>query len=548
MQTLRTGVFAVALLAGLSCALSACQKDDKNKAKPITQLGSGSGAVGKTGSATELPAIDLDSKDILSRAETFPEVYVKHVLISWKGAGASDPRSENRSNDDAAKLAKEVMAKLKATPANVDAIVSEFSEDPGSAKSGEPYQVKSDTPFVPEFKKLALRLKDGEVGIVKTSFGYHVMIRTTKPPPDPLESADILARPAPAETASVFIRHLMITFQKGGKAEADRRAKDVLARAGKGEDFAKLTAEASELPDAKDQKPTEINTKTPGLPDNFKNLAMRLKMDEVGVAKSQGGWHVMKRVGEPPPDPLQSNDILKRAPDKGTVHVRHIMIGWKGASAGDPRAEKREKADADKLAKEVLGKAKTGDFVKLMKEHSEEKGSADTGKMYEVTADGRLPDSFKKLAMRLKVNETGLVLGDAGWHVMKRFAPPPPDNLESAAILKRATTTQKAKVKHVLLGWAEVHGSDPRGEKRTRAELEKLVKETVAKLAKGDKIEPIMKEISEDPGSAQDGKSYDVEPQSSLVPPFKNLSLRLNLNEVGVVKTDFGIHIIQRVE
>jgi parvulin-like peptidyl-prolyl isomerase len=547
MQTLRTGVFAVTLLAGLSLALSACQKEDKNKAKPITQLGSGAGSAG-LGKPVQLPAIDLDSKDILSRAETFPEVYVKHVLIGWKGAGGSDPRSENRTNDDAAKLAKEVMAKLKATPANVDAIVSEHSEDPGSAKSGEPYEVKSDTPFLPEFKKLASRLKDGEVGIVKTSFGYHVMIRVGKPPPDPLESAAILARPAPVESASIFIRHLMITFQKGGKAEADRRTKDVLARASKGEDFAKLTAEASELPDAKDQKPTEINPATPGLPDNFKNLAMRLKMEEVGVAKSQGGWHVMKRVAEPPPDPLQSNDILKRAPDTGVIHIRHIMIGWKGASAGDPRAETRDKAAADKLAKEVLGKAKTGDFVKLMKEFSEEKNSADTGKMYEVTTDARLPDSFKKLAMRLKINEAGLVVGDAGWHVIKRFAPPPPDNLESAAILKRALTTKKAKVKHILLGWAEVHGSDPRAEKRTRAELEKLVKETVAKLAKGDPIEPLMKELSEDPGSAQTGKDYDVEPQSSLVPPFKNLSLRLNLKEVGVVKTDFGIHIIQRVE
>jgi parvulin-like peptidyl-prolyl isomerase len=545
MQTLRTGVFAVALLAGL-CA---CQKDDKNKAAAISQLGSSASVkLGSGSAAIQLPAIDLDSKDILSRSETFPEVYVKHVLIGWKGAGGSDPRSESRTNEDAAKLAKEVLAKLKATPANVDKIVSEFSEDPGSAKSGEPYQVKSDTPFVPEFKKLALRLKDGEVGIVKTSFGYHVMIRVGKPPPDPLESADILARPAPAENAAIFIRHLMITFQKGGKAEADRRAKDVMARASKGEDFAKLTAEASELPDAKDQKPTEITAATPGLPDNFKNLAVRLKMDEVGVAKSQGGWHVIKRVGEPAPDPLQSNDILKRAPEKGVVHVRHIMLGWKGVSTGDPRAEKRDKAAADKLAKELLAKGKTGDFPKLMKEHSEEKGSADTGRMYEVTADGRMPDSFKKLALRLKINEVGLVLGDAGWHVMKRFAPPPPDNLESAAILKREPTTKKAKVKHILLGWAEVHGSDPRGEKRTRAELEKLVKETVAKLNKGDKIEPLMKELSEDPGSAQDGKSYDVEPQSTLVPPFKNLGLRLNVKEVGVVKTDFGIHIIQRTE
>jgi parvulin-like peptidyl-prolyl isomerase len=57
-----------------------------------------------------------------------------------------------------------------------------------------------------------------------------------------------------------------------------------------------------------------------------------------------------------------------------------------------------------------------------------------------------------------------------------------------------------------------------------------------------------MKELSEDPGSAASGESYDVTPTAGLVPPFKNLSLRLNKNEVGIVKTQFGIHIIQRVE
>jgi parvulin-like peptidyl-prolyl isomerase len=41
---------------------------------------------------------------------------------------------------------------------------------------------------------------------------------------------------------------------------------------------------------------------------------------------------------------------------------------------------------------------------------------------------------------------------------------------------------------------------------------------------------------------------YDVDPAAGLVQPFKDLSLRLKVNEVGVVKTDFGIHIIQRVE
>ena len=546
MQTLRTGVYAIILLA----SLVACSKETKNKGKPMERLGSGTGSSGQVGSAAmESPAIPLDSKDILGRKESNPEVYVKHVLIGWKGTGGSDPRAEKRTNDEAAKLAKEIEAKLKANPTGVDAIVSEFSEDPGSAKSGEPYEVKADTPLVPEFKNLASRLKDNEVGIVKTNYGYHVMIRVAKPAPDPLESADILARPAPAGTATVFIRHIMITFQKAGKPEADKKVTDVLAKAKKGDDFAKLTAEASELPDAKDQKPTEIGDKTQGLPDSFKNLAMRLKLDEVGVAKSQGGWHVIKRVAPPPPDPLQSNDILKRPEDKTTSHVRHVMIGWEGASTGDPRASKRKKADADKLAKEVLAKAKKGDdFSKLMKEFSEDKGSADSGRIYEVTTDGKLPETFKRLALRLKVGETGLVLGEAGWHVVKRFPAPAPDALESADILARKVKSNKTKVKHILLGWKETHASDPRGEKRTRAELETLVKETVAKLKKGDKIEPLMKELSEDPGSATDGKAYDVDPQAGLVAPFKKLALRLDVKEVGVVKTDFGIHIIQRVE
>ena len=74
------------------------------------------------------------------------------------------------------------------------------------------------------------------------------------------------------------------------------------------------------------------------------------------------------------------------------------------------------------------------------------------------------------------------------------------------------------------------------------------MKDTVAKLKKGDKIEPLMAKLSEDPGSAKSGEGYDVTPDAGLVEPFKDLSLRLNVGEVGVVKSQFGIHIIQRVE
>jgi len=383
---------------------------------------------------TGAPAKDLDSKDILGRKDTSDEVQVKHVLIGWSDLSAAyrgqmDPRAAKRSNADAAKLAEEIAGKLKADPKAIDALVKEHSEDPGS-QGGEPYEVNEKTGFVPEFKQLALRLMLNEVGIVKTDYGYHVMIRVTPPPPDALESTDIMSR---------------------------------------------------------------------------------------------------------------------TTPETGAVRVQHVLIGWKGAPAA--RNATRTKEEADKIATEVLAKVRAnGDMAALMKAHSEDPGSKDNAKVYDVSPDAPMVEPFKKLSLRLKENEAGLVKSPFGWHVIKRLPPPPPDNLESNDILKRPVATQSAKVKHILLGWTEVHADDPRGTKRTRAELETLVKATMTKIQKGAKIEPLMKELSEDPGSAADGKPYDVTPDAGLVEPFKNLSLRLQPGEVGAVKTTFGIHIIQRVD
>lgn len=257
------------------------------------------------------------------------------------------------------------------------------------------------------------------------------------------------------------------------------------------------------------------------------------------------------------PDPLESADILARPAKDGTFHVQHVLIGWKDVPAAkrrplDPRAAARTKADADKLAKEILDKVKAGaDMVALMKEYSEDPGSKDNGRTYEVSASAGLVPPFKNLSLRLEEGEAGMVITMFGWHVIKRVPPPPPpppDPLDSVDILKREPVTQKGKVKHILLGWKDVNAGDPRGKDRDRAALDKLVAKTVASLKKGAKIEPLMKELSEDPGSAASGDSYDVSPDAGLVPPFKELSLRLNVGEVGVVKTDFGIHIIQRVE
>jgi parvulin-like peptidyl-prolyl isomerase len=363
---------------------------------------------------------------------------VKHVLFAWKDLadvyqGRIDPRAANRTNAEAATLALDVAKQLQAKPDDIDALVKKHSEDPGSL-GGEPYTVTADAGFVPEFKALALRLKEKEVGIVKTKYGYHVMERVAPPPADPLESADILARPS----------------------------------------------------------------------------------------------------------------------GTGTAHVQHVLVSWKDAPAAsrstDPRAQ-RSKEEADKLAQEILAKVRAGgDMAALMKEFSEDPGSKDNARAYEVTSDAPMVEPFKNLSLRLKEGEAGLVKSPFGWHIIKRVPPPPPDALESADILARAPVTEKGVVKHILLGWKETNAGDERATKRDRAAVDKLVKLTVTRLKKGEKIEKLMAELSEDPGSAKSGEGYPVTPDAGLVPPFKALSLRLNVGEVGVVKTQFGFHIIQRVE
>jgi parvulin-like peptidyl-prolyl isomerase len=443
-----TIVATVVLLIGLA----GCQggsKDHKDKPADGSNQGSGQGSgpgsgqgSGAGAKAPAAPAKDIDSKDILARTELSPAVYVKNVLIAWKELDAAhhghlDPRAAKRSNAEAAALALEIAAKLKANPDAIDALCKESSEDPGS-RTGDPYIIKTDTPFVPEFKNLSVRLKEKETGIVKTMYGYHVIERVAKPPPDPLESVDILARP----------------------------------------------------------------------------------------------------------------------PEAGPVQVQQVLIGWKdapSAQAGraDKRAMERTKADADKLAQELLGKVRANaDMAKLMKEYSEDPGTKDTAAPYDVSSTTQFVEGFKNLALRLKVNEAGLVKTPFGWHIVKRVPPPPPpppDPLDSLDILKRKPGTGKVKVKHILLGWIAVHVEDERAKKRDRKTLEKLVKDTVAKLKKGDKIEPLAAELSEDPGSKA-GIAIEVNPDTNFTPPFKNMALRLKVGEVGTVKTDFGIHIIQRIE
>ena len=124
---------------------------------------------------------------------------------------------------------------------------------------------------------------------------------------------------------------------------------------------------------------------------------------------------------------IQSNDILARDAVTKVASVKHVLVSWKDLAREfggniDKRAAARTRADADKLAVEILGKARAGeDFDELMRTYSEDGGSNQTARAYDVTPDAKLVFEFKRLSLRLNVGEAGLVKSQFGWHVIKLF-------------------------------------------------------------------------------------------------------------------------------
>lgn len=129
----------------------------------------------------------------------------------------------------------------------------------------------------------------------------------------------------------------------------------------------------------------------------------------------------------------------------------------------------------------------------------------------------------------------------------------PTSAVVSQDILAREPVANTAQVKHILISWADLADAfggrqDERASKRTMAEAEAQVKSLVTQLKAGADFDLLMKEWSEDKGSAQNGRPFTVTPDAQLVIEFRQLSLRLNPGEMGVCQSDFGFHIIKRIE
>jgi parvulin-like peptidyl-prolyl isomerase len=376
------------------------------------------------------------------------DVQVAHVLVSWDGALPG--KVVGRDKAGALKLATEVAHEARKTGADFMALLWKHSSDPGPGV----YKVTPDMRrrYVPEFTGMALSLGVGQVDVVESRFGYHVMKRVPfdfVAPDKPLEKLATDACPQAGEDpascpstqepkpAKAVVTHLMIAYTGSipgkevtlTKEQAKTKAIELLHAARKqGADFDALVKAHSEFPG-----PTTVAVTADGrIPPTFRQLALSLGKGQIDAVETENGFHVVKRlpVDEVPEAPLAkvATDPCPQAgedpascpsaqtpkPEKTTV--MHILIGYKDSLPGENVT--RTKDEAKKKAVELLHAArkKGADFAALMKDNSQDPGPG----TYPVTPDAGLVPPFKQLSLSLGNGQIDVVETNFGFHVIKR--------------------------------------------------------------------------------------------------------------------------------
>ncbi len=122
---------------------------------------------------TQIEISDSDiQKEFDSNKEQYEQVTVKHVLV-----GTTDPATNEKLPDDKVAekkaIADDILKKAQAGE-DFGELAKQYSEDPGSKDTGGEYTFPKGQ-MVPEFEDWSFNAKEGDMGVVETSHGYHVM-------------------------------------------------------------------------------------------------------------------------------------------------------------------------------------------------------------------------------------------------------------------------------------------------------------------------------------------------------------------------------------
>jgi len=220
--------------------------------------------------------------------------------------------------------------------------------------------------------------------------------------------------------------------------------------------------------------------------------------------------------------------------DRPEACARVIVVAYEdamGASDDITRSKKEAKARADELRKQVAEGGK--DFAELAKAESDAASSGPRGGLigtYEKAAWPPVHGVVRDPIFSLDVGGLTEVLEAPYGYVFAKRCP-----------------VEKVHTRHILIKY---EGARRAGSaKRSKQEAEKLA-EKVRKEAAADGADfaALAKKYSEGPSAPRGGDLGSV-PRGLLAPPYEEAAFALEPGEVSdVVETEFGFHVIKRVE
>ncbi len=115
---------------------------------------------------------------VASEIDTVPMVNVSHILIP--NSGTLPNQTIIKDSVEAFEKAKEVY-EMVASGKQIADLASQYSGDQGSANNGGSYGWADPRNYVKEYKEFCMTAKKGQIGLVKTQFGYHIMKAMEEP-------------------------------------------------------------------------------------------------------------------------------------------------------------------------------------------------------------------------------------------------------------------------------------------------------------------------------------------------------------------------------
>ena len=101
-------------------------------------------------------------------------VKVRHILIPHVGANSAKPEV-TQTEVEAKKTADSVLAIVRANPSKFPELVTALSSDQGSVNKGGEYDFHPKTQMVKPFSDFEFNNKVGDIDVVKTVFGFHII-------------------------------------------------------------------------------------------------------------------------------------------------------------------------------------------------------------------------------------------------------------------------------------------------------------------------------------------------------------------------------------